>query len=172
MQFFLERLNDVVWGVPLVALICCTGVFLCIKTSFAQFRLFPKSISMFFSEFKRKEKNGEITPYRALCTALAATAGTGNLAGVAGAIAIGGPGVVFWMWMSALLGMIIKFAEASLAVKYRIKTEDGSYRGGTMYMIDLEVGMRRKLIRLLRGLTVLMKCWVWKNHLRFELALL
>ena len=142
MVAILERLNEVIWGVPLVALICCVGMFLCIKTHFVQFRLFPKSISIFFSEFKRKEKNGEITPYRALCTALAATAGTGNLAGVAGAIAIGGPGVIFWMWMSALLGMVIKFAEASLAVKYRIKAEDGSYRGGTMYMIARGLGKK------------------------------
>ena len=151
MQQFLERLNSVVWGIPLVMLICGVGIFLSVKTGFIQLRLFPKAIRMFFAQFKNKEEkhNGEITPYRALCTALAATAGTGNLAGVAGAIAIGGPGVIFWMWVSALLGMAIKFAEASLAVKFRIKTEEGSYAGGTMHMIERGLGKHCRFLAYL-----------------------
>jgi len=132
----LEMINRFVWGVPALVLILGVGIYLSIRTGFVQITLFPKAFSLFIKQFssKRKDKKG-ITPYQALCTALAATVGTGNLAGVAGAIAIGGPGAVFWMWVCALLGMVTKFAEATLSVRYRVKGQNGEYLGGPMYMI-------------------------------------
>lgn len=132
----LEKINTAVWGVPLMLLMLGVGVYLSVKTRFVQFRLFLKSLKAFVRQFRKKDNSDGISSYRALCTALAATVGTGNLAGVAGAIAIGGPGAIFWMWICALLGMATKFAEATLAVRYRRREEDGTYIGGPMYMIQ------------------------------------
>lgn len=132
----LEKVNEVVWGIPALLLIVGVGVYLSIRTNFAQLRMFPAAMRSFFGMLRRKDnKNGCVSSYRALCTALAATVGTGNIAGVAGAIAIGGPGAIFWMWVCALLGMVTKFAEATLAVRYRQKNIYGEYVGGPMYMI-------------------------------------
>lgn len=137
MLILLEKINGFVWGVPALVLILGIGLYLTVGTGFAQLRLLPDAVSAFIKQFKTKEKkSGEISPYQALCTALAATVGTGNIAGVAGAIALGGPGAIFWMWICALLGMITKFAEATLAVHFRVKNVDGEYVGGTMYMIQ------------------------------------
>ena len=131
----LESINAVVWGAPALVLILGVGLYLSIRTGFAQIRLFPKALRDFFARLKGgKAEDGQVTPFQALCTALAATVGTGNLAGVAGAMAIGGPGAIFWMWVCGLLGMATKFAEATLAVRYRVK-ENGEYVGGPMYMI-------------------------------------
>lgn len=132
---FLERLNGFVWGVPALILILGVGLYLSVRTDFAQFALLPRALRTFIRQFSSKNDTDGISPYRALCTALAATVGTGNLAGVAGAIAIGGPGAIFWMWICALLGMVTKFAEATLAVRFRVKNSDGEYIGGPMYMI-------------------------------------
>lgn len=141
----LERINGFVWGVPALLLILGVGCYLTLRTGFLQIRIFPKAIRQFCSQFRKKEtKEGGVSSYRAMCTALAATVGTGNLAGVAGAIAIGGPGAVFWMWICAILGMILKFAEASLAVYYRQKNEKGEWIGGPMYMISSGLGKRWK----------------------------
>lgn len=129
--------NDFVWGVPAMVCIIGVGLLLSIRTNFLQIRHFPYAIKTTLGRiFKKKEaSDGSITPFQAVCTALAATVGTGNIAGVAGAIAIGGPGAVFWMWMSALLGMCTKFAEVTLAVHYREKNSQGDYVGGPMYYI-------------------------------------
>lgn len=136
MTAILERINAFVWGVPALLMILGVGVYLTFGTGFAQVRLFPRAISEFFGQFRKSKKSSDGTSaYRALCTALAATVGTGNLAGVAGAIAMGGPGSVFWMWVCAFFGMVTKFAEATLAVRYRQKNEAGEYVGGPMYMI-------------------------------------
>ena len=142
---FLEMINQIVWGIPALVLILGVGIFLSIRTHFSQFTLFPKAFHTFLSHFKRNktEKEG-VSPYQALCTALAATVGTGNLAGVAGAIAIGGPGSIFWMWICALLGMVTKFAEATLAIRYRVRNADGEYVGGPMYMIRRGMGEKWK----------------------------
>ena len=121
MVLVLEKLNCLVWGVPLVCFILFEGIYLSIQTGFVQIRWFPQAVRTFLTKFRNRNAVGGTSSYRALCTALAATVGTGNLAGVAGAIAIGGPGAVFWMWICAFLGMIIKFAEATLAVRYRQK---------------------------------------------------
>ena len=143
MLAILEWVNSIIWGVPALALILGVGIFLSIKTKFLQIRLFPNALRHFFSQFKRRKTNTEgISPYRALCTALGATVGTGNLAGVAGAIALGGPGVVFWMWVCGIVGMVTKFAEITLAMKYRVKNSNGEYIGGPMLMI--RQGMEKK----------------------------
>ena len=133
MTKILDFVNSLVWGIPALVLILGVGLYLSFRTGFAQITLFPRSVRMFFRRLRKRE--GEQTsPFRALCTALAATVGTGNIAGVAGAIALGGPGAIFWMWVSGVLGMMIKFAEATLAVRYREKV-GGEYVAGPMYMI-------------------------------------
>lgn len=143
MVHILERINAFVWGAPALLLIVGVGLYLSIRTGFAQIRLLPKAIMLFFKNLKSRNDDGNgVSAYQALCTALAATVGTGNLAGVAGAIAIGGPGAVFWMWMCAFLGMITKFAEAVLAVRFRVKINANEHTGGPMYMI--RHGMGRK----------------------------
>ena len=141
---FIESLNHFVWGVPALLMILGVGTYLSICTGFAQFRMLPAAFRKFFQQFARKQKKMELSGYRALCTALAATVGTGNIVGVAGAIAIGGPGAVFWMWVCAFFGMILKFAEATLAVRYRVKNPAGEYVGGTMYMIQQGMGSKWK----------------------------
>ena len=129
----LKAFNGFLWGVPVLGLILGTGVWLMIRTGFVQVRLFPAACREFGKRLKCRDSG-----FRALCTALAATVGTGNIAGVAGAIAIGGPGAVFWMWVSAFLGMAVKFAESVLAVRYR--EPDG--RAGPMYIITKGLGER------------------------------
>lgn len=130
-------INDFVWGIPAMVCIIGVGLLLSIRTHFLQIRHFPYAIKTTLGRIfkKREASDGAITPFQAVCTALAATVGTGNIAGVAGAIAIGGPGAVFWMWVSALLGMCTKFAEVTLAVHYREKNAEGDYVGGPMYYI-------------------------------------
>ena len=143
MTEILECLNSIVWGAPALILVLGVGLYLSIRTGFAQVRLFPRAVRQFFSQFfTPRQTEGTVPPFQALCTALAATVVTGNLAGVAGAIAIGGPGSIFWMWVCALLGMATKFAEATLAVRYRVKNEAGEYVGGPMYMIQEGMGKR------------------------------
>ncbi len=135
MTELLESVNAIVWGVPALALILGVGLYISFRTGFVQIRLFPMSLREFAAKLKGGgARDGGVSPFQALCTALAATVGTGNLAGVAGAIAIGGPGAVFWMWICAIVGMATKYAEATLAVRYRVR-EAGEYVGGPMYMI-------------------------------------
>lgn len=131
----LEYLYAFVWGAPALILILCVGVFLSLRTGFLQLRWLPGALKRFFGQLSAKYDCDGVSPFRALCTALAATVGTGNLAGVAGAICIGGPGAVFWMWICGIFGMIIKFAEATLAVHFRTKDASGAWIGGPMYMI-------------------------------------
>lgn len=136
MAEILERINTVVWGIPALALILGVGLYLTVRTGFAQFTLFPRAVRYFWRMLRgEKRETGSVSPFQALCTALGATVGTGNLAGVAGAIAIGGPGAIFWMWICGCIGMVTKFAEATLAVRYRQKNDAGEYVGGPMYMI-------------------------------------
>lgn len=139
----LEFINRIVWGAPALLLILGIGLYLSFRTGFAQLVFFPKALRAFAARFCVREKSADgVSPYQALCTALAATVGTGNLAGVAGAIAIGGPGAVFWMWVCAFFGMATKYAEATLAVRYRVKNDSGEYVGGPMYMIRQGLGRR------------------------------
>ena len=143
MIWILETVNRFVWGVPALILILGVGFYLTIRTGCGQLVLFLSACRAFISRFRtRKTSSDGVSPYQALCTALAATVGTGNLAGVAGAIAIGGPGAVFWMWICAFFGMITKYAEAVLAVRYRERNSNGETVGGPMYMIRNGLGKR------------------------------
>lgn len=129
--------NNFIWGVPAMICIIGVGLYLSIRTGFLQIRKFPYAMKTTVGRMlrKREASDGRMTPFQAVCTALAATVGTGNIAGVAGAIAIGGPGAVFWMWISALLGMCTKFSEVTLAVHFRETNENGELVGGPMYYI-------------------------------------
>ena len=114
--------NNFIWGVPAMICIIGVGLYLSFRTRFIQIRKFKHALKNTVGRMFRKQdaSDGALTPFQAVCTALAATVGTGNIAGVAGAIAIGGPGAVFWMWISALLGMCTKFSEVTLAVHFRV----------------------------------------------------
>lgn len=129
--------NNFIWGVPAMVCIFGVGLYLSIRTNFLQIRKFPYAIKTTLGRIfrKRDASDGAITPFQAVCTALAATVGTGNIAGVAGAIAIGGPGAIFWMWVFALFGMCTKYAEVTLAVHYREINANGELVGGPMYYI-------------------------------------
>ena len=129
--------NNFIWGVPAMICIIGVGLYLSIRTRFLQIRKFPYAMKVTLGRMMKKKEasDGALTPFQAVCTALAATVGTGNVAGVAGAIAIGGPGAVFWMWVSALLGMCTKFAEVTLAVHFRETNAQGDLVGGPMYYI-------------------------------------
>ena len=130
-----DLLNGFIWGVPAMTCIIGVGLYLGIRSGFLQLRKFGYSMKCTIGRIfdRTTAVRGAMTPFQAVCTALAATVGTGNIAGVAGAIAIGGPGAVFWMWISALLGMGTKFAEVTLAVNFRERNEQGDYVGGPMY---------------------------------------
>lgn len=136
--------NNFIWGVPAMVCIFGVGLYLSVRTNFLQIRKFPYAIRTTLGRIfrKRDASDGAITPFQAVCTALAATVGTGNIAGVAGAIAIGGPGAVFWMWISALLGMCTKYAEVTLAVHYREINANGELVGGPMYYIKNGLGKK------------------------------
>ena len=140
---YLNVINDFVWGVPLLVLLVGTGVYLTIRLRGLQFRALW--YSLWLALVKRKEEGdspGDITHFQALMTALAATVGTGNIAGVATAIAVGGPGALFWMWVTGLVGMATKYAEAFLGVKYRVTDANGTMSGGPMYYIANGLGWK------------------------------
>ena len=139
---WLEWVNGFVWGIPALFLILSVGLYLSFRTGFAQLRLFPHAVRLFVHKLKTPASGKGVSSYQSLCAALAATVGTGNIAGVAGALALGGPGALFWMLLAAVVGMVLKLAEASLAVKYRGVDRSGDLFGGPMYMI--EKGMGRK----------------------------
>ena len=132
-----SAVNNFIWGVPAMICIFGVGLYLSIRTGFLQIFKFPYAIRTTIGRMfrKRDASDGALTPFQAVCTALAATVGTGNIAGVAGAIAIGGPGAVFWMWISAILGMCTKYAEVTLAVHFRETNSNGELVGGPMYYI-------------------------------------
>lgn len=134
---FFSKLNGIAWGPWMLILLVGTGIYYSYKLGFIQFFKFGYALKNTIGKIftKTEAKEGEITPFQAVSTALAATVGTGNIAGVTGAIAIGGPGAVFWMWISALFGMATKYAEIVLAVHYREKNDKGEWTGGPMYYI-------------------------------------
>ncbi len=141
-----DTINGFVWGPVMLVLLVGTGLYLSIATGFLQFRRFGYAMKNTIGKVFHKAEagHGEITPFQAVTTALAATVGTGNIAGVTGAIVLGGPGAVFWMWISALVGMCTKYAEVLLAVKYRERNEDGEWVGGPMYYIKNGLGKNFK----------------------------
>lgn len=146
-----NTVNALVWGIPAMVCIIGVGLYLSLRTHFIQFRKFGYTFKVTVGRLfhKKEASEGSVTPFQAVCTALAATVGTGNIAGVAGAIAIGGPGAVFWMWVSALLGMCTKFSEVTLAVHFREKNESGDWVGGPMYYIKNGLSHRWRWLAVL-----------------------
>ena len=132
-----QAVNGCIWGVPAMICIIGVGLLLSVRTRFIQVRKFGAALKNTIGKIfdKTQAKDGSMSPFQAVCTALAGTVGTGNIAGVAGAIALGGPGAIFWMWCSAFLGMCTKFSEVTLAIHFREKNANGEYVGGPMYYI-------------------------------------
>ena len=132
-----QAVNGFIWGVPAMICIIGVGLLLSVRTRFIQVRKFGAAMKNTIGKIfdKTQAKDGSMSPFQAVCTALAGTVGTGNIAGVAGAIALGGPGAIFWMWCSAFLGMCTKFSEVTLAIHFQEKNANGEYVGGPMYYI-------------------------------------
>lgn len=137
------KLAGYVWGVPSIILLVGTGLYLTIRLRFIQLRGFKHAIQLLSGKYDRAGDPGEVTHFQALSAALSATIGTGNIAGVATAIAFGGPGAVFWMWITALVGMATKYTSCMLSLKYRIIHPDGEVSGGPMYTLKHGLGMPR-----------------------------
>lgn len=147
MQAFLNKASDLVWGPPLLILLVGTGIFLTFRLGFLQLRSLPYALKLAFSRNQDKKSEGDISHFQALMTAMAATVGTGNIVGIATAVVLGGPGAIFWMWVAGFFGMATKYGEAILAVKYRVKDEEGEMAGGPMYY--LEHGLKQKWLGVL-----------------------
>lgn len=147
----INKLNDLAWGPWMLILLVGTGIYLSYRVGFIQIRKFTYVMKNTMGKMfdKTELKDGEISPFQAVTTALAATVGTGNIAGVTGAIVVGGPGAVFWMWVSAFFGMITKYSEVVLAVKYREKNEKGEWVGGPMYYIKNGLGSKFNWLAIL-----------------------
>ena len=141
---FERAVNDFVWGPIMLALLVGTGVFLTFRTGWVQVRWFgyimKNTVGSLFRKRNTQDHGSNLSPFQAVTTALAGTVGTGNIAGVTGAIFIGGPGAVFWMWVSAFFGMCTKYAEIALALKFRDTGADGVHKGGPMYYIENGLG--------------------------------
>lgn len=146
----MRAISSFIWGPPLLILIVGTGIYFSFLIGFLQIRLLPYSLKLAFSKKQDQHAEGDISHFQALMTALAATIGTGNIVGVATAVLLGGPGALFWMWISAFFGMATKYAEAVLAVKYRVQDDDGEMSGGPMYY--LERGLNQKWLGVLFAL--------------------
>ena len=136
----ITAIDNAVWGLPLICLIMATGIFLTARLGFVQIRHLGKAFKFMFKD--EEDGSGEVTSFGALCTALSATIGTGNITGVATAIALGGPGALFWMVIAAFFGMATKYAEGLLAIKYRTIDEDGHVLGGPFYYIENGMGKK------------------------------
>ena len=153
MQEFIRRLAELLGGPIMVWGAAAVGTFLSVKSGFVQLRFFRRSMKTVFGGiFSKRKKNG-VSPFQAVTAALAGTLGTGNIAGVAVAVFVGGPGAVFWMWISAFLGMATKYAEITLAVRHRIKEKDG-FRGGPMYYLSRRTGILFSVLCLLASFGV------------------
>ena len=138
----LNQIDSIVWGPWLLVLLVGTGVYLSIRLGFLQVMKLPRALKLIF--FARNKGDGDIDSFKALCTALAATVGTGNIVGVATAIKLGGPGALFWMWLAAFFGMATKYSEGCLAVKFRDVDANGNISGGPMYYIEMGLGKKWK----------------------------
>ncbi len=143
MTKILESVHGLLWGAPALVLIIGVGIYLTLRTGFVQVLLFLRAMKQFLQTLFRREREEGVSGFQALCTALAATVGTGNLVGVAGAICLGGPGAIFWMWVCGFLGMVTKYAEVILAIRYRVQ-QGKEYMGGPMYIICHGMGSRWK----------------------------
>ena len=141
MAFFtelLKKINELVWGLPLICLLLGTGIYFTYKLKLLQLTKLRQAFKLVFK--KENNTEGDVSSFQALCTALSSTVGTGNIVGVATAIAAGGPGALFWMWISAFFGMATKYAEGLLAIRYRVKDENGQMAGGPMYYLERGLG--------------------------------
>ena len=138
----LQLINNVMWGPATIVILVGTGIFLTFRLGFIQLHQFKHAVDLVRGKYDRKDDPGEISHFQALSAALSATIGTGNIAGVATAIAIGGPGAIFWMWITALFGMATKFTSCFLALNYRKFNQDGSVSGGPMYFLEKGLGMK------------------------------
>ncbi|WP_461205833.1 alanine/glycine:cation symporter family protein [Clostridium sp. DL1XJH146] len=138
----LNKIDSLVWGPPLLILLVGTGLYLTVRLGVLQVKKLPLALKYLFSKEKNNDAEGDVSSFAALCTALAATIGTGNIVGVATAIKLGGPGALFWMWVAAFFGMATKYSEALLAVKYRTVDENGQMAGGPMYYLEKGLGSR------------------------------
>ncbi len=143
----IKSIDDFVWGIPLIVLILGAGIYLTIRLVFLPLRRLPRAFRYMFA--KEEGGSGEVSSFGALCTALSATIGTGNIVGVATAIVAGGPGALFWMWIAAFFGMATKYAEGLLAVKYRVVYADGHTLGGPFYYIERGLGRRWKFLAVI-----------------------
>ncbi len=161
LQEIVAYLNEIAWGPWMLILLVGTGVFLSARVGFIQFTKFGHAMKNTIGKIFHKQTAGagEVTPFQAVATALAATVGTGNIAGVTGAIAIGGPGAVFWMWLSALFGMVTKYAEVVLAVKYRERNAKGDWVGGPMYYIKNGLGEKWNWLAVCFSLLAAIACF-------------
>ena len=141
-----SAINGVVWGVPMLVLLVGAGILLTIRTFGVQFRKFGYAMKNTLGKVftKAEAKEGEMTPFQAMSTALAGTVGTGNIAGITTAITLGGPGTMFWLWITALIGMATKYSEVLLAVRFRERNKDGDWVGGPMYYIKNGLGKNWK----------------------------
>ncbi|SFB11372.1 alanine or glycine:cation symporter, AGCS family [Lentibacillus halodurans] len=135
------EISSFIWGLPLIILLVGTGLYLTVRLAFFSFRMLPYALRITFKKHDQ-ESTGDISHFQALMTALAATVGTGNVVGVATAVVAGGPGAVFWMWITALVGMATKYSEGVLGVKYRQKNAKGEMSGGPMYYIEKGLGQK------------------------------
>jgi len=142
MEEFLGRLSGWVWGPVLITLLFFAGVYLTFRLKFIQVRGFKRGVLLIMGRYEEPDEAGDISHFQALCAALSATIGTGNIVGVATAIASGGPGAVFWMWLTAAFGMALKYSSCLLALKYRFIHRDGSVSGGPMYFIEKGLGAK------------------------------
>lgn len=138
----ISHIGSIVWGPVLITLLVGTGVYFTIRLKFIQIREFFHGVRISLGFFETPHHKGQISHSQALCTALSATIGTGNIAGVATAIALGGPGAVFWMWITGVFGMALKYASCALAIRYRVIGKDGSVAGGPMYYLERGLGMK------------------------------
>ncbi len=138
----LDKIDSIVWGPPLLILLVGTGIYLTVRLGLLQVFKLPLAIKYLFAKDDDNQGEGDVSSFAALCTALSATIGTGNIVGVATAIKTGGPGALFWMWMAAFFGMATKYAEGLLAVKYRVTDKNGQMSGGPMYYIEKGLGLK------------------------------
>ncbi|MCP4592359.1 MAG: sodium:alanine symporter family protein, partial [bacterium] len=138
----MDAVNGIVWGPAMIVLLIGTGLFLTLRLRFIQLRHLKHSLQCISGKYDDPTEQGDISHFQALCAALSATIGTGNITGVALAIAVGGPGAIFWMWVTALVGMATKFSSCALAVRYRVIHPDGSASGGPMYYLEQGLKLR------------------------------
>ena len=154
----LQSIDSVLWGPPLITLLVGTGIFLTIRLKLLQVSGLPKALGLIFSA--KNHGMGDISSFKALCVALSATVGTGNIVGVATAVKMGGPGAIFWMWLAAFFGMATKYAEGLLAIKYRVTDEKGDIAGGPMYYIERGMGEKFKPLAIFfAGACILVACF-------------